>query len=201
MSLEPLPAPCSPISSQPSFSSSFSAGRVIASLVVCFSVCPSLCQSVCPMIKDGLGDLPPPQGGHAPSPLALTTKQQHCENPRVKRKSQFPECKIRLWLGQTDLFLLIEGSKMAFKRCVFLRCIQCHLVDVTLNTQKTNTTLEDNILKPRSSIKMTRSEHGAIYFFAHSIRCLDREEISFSFRSFDRPLSLLSPRFSLWHVI
>ena len=42
----------------------------------------------------------------------------------------------------SDLVLLIEGSQFAFRRCVYLRCIQCHLVHKTLDAPKINATFE-----------------------------------------------------------
>ena len=36
----------------------------------------------------------------------------------------------------TDFVLLIESSEFAFKSRVILRCIQCHLVDMTLDAPK-----------------------------------------------------------------
>ena len=41
-----------------------------------------------------------------------------------------------------NLVLLIESSEFAFKSCVCLRCIQCRLVDVTLDAPKINATFE-----------------------------------------------------------
>ena len=41
-----------------------------------------------------------------------------------------------------DLVLLIEGAKFAFRSCLYLRCIQCHLVDMTLDAPKKYTTFE-----------------------------------------------------------
>ena len=40
----------------------------------------------------------------------------------------------------SDLVLLIEGSEFAFKICVYLRCIPCHLIDMTLDAPKKNST-------------------------------------------------------------
>ena len=40
--------------------------------------------------------------------------------------------------GLACLVLLIGGSQFAFISYVFLRCIQCHLVDMTLDTPKMN---------------------------------------------------------------
>ena len=42
----------------------------------------------------------------------------------------------------SDLVLLIEGSKFDFKSCVSLRCIQCYLVDMTLDALEINTNFE-----------------------------------------------------------
>ena len=36
----------------------------------------------------------------------------------------------------SDLVLLIEGSEFAFKSCVHLRCIQCHVNKMTLDAPK-----------------------------------------------------------------
>ena len=41
-------------------------------------------------------------------------------------------------LQYQNLVLLIECSKLAFKSCVYLQCIQPYLVDMTLNAQKMN---------------------------------------------------------------
>ena len=41
-----------------------------------------------------------------------------------------------------DLVILIEGSEFAFKRCVYLWCIQCHIVDTTLDAREINTTFD-----------------------------------------------------------
>ena len=35
-----------------------------------------------------------------------------------------------------DLVLLIEGSEFVFKSCAYLGCIQCHLVEMTLDALK-----------------------------------------------------------------
>ena len=44
------------------------------------------------------------------------------------------------WRAETsvlsNLILLIDGSKFTFKSCIYLWCVQCHLVGLTLDTPK-----------------------------------------------------------------
>ena len=56
-----------------------------------------------------------------------------------------------------DLISLIEGSEFAVKRCVYLRCIQCHIKMMTLDAPKMKATFEGicGTLNQR-----TRSESG-----------------------------------------
>ena len=49
----------------------------------------------------------------------------------------------------TELIQLIEVSETTFKSCVYLRCIQCHLVDMTLNAPMTNRASESSIKRAR----------------------------------------------------
>ena len=46
------------------------------------------------------------------------------------------------------LVLLNDGSKFALKGCVHFWCIQCHLVNITLNAQKINKTFKENLEPP-----------------------------------------------------
>ena len=47
------------------------------------------------------------------------------------------------WMALAGLVLSIEGSEFAFKSCIYLRCIQCHLVDIMSDSPKINTPFED----------------------------------------------------------
>ena len=46
---------------------------------------------------------------------------------------------------RSDVVLLIEGSGFAFKSCVYLRCNQCHLVDMTMDATKMKATSEGKV--------------------------------------------------------
>ena len=126
--LEPLPAPCSPISS--SSQPSFSAGRVIALLVVCFSVCPlrSLCLSDDKRwigVEEGGRPAAAPQGRHAPpdrwqpNNSSTALRKSACEtNASNSRNHNFPNLKSVFWALFSDMgqFIFCPFQKVSRRR-------------------------------------------------------------------------------------
>ena len=69
----------------------------------------------------------------------------------------YPSCRFAaINLSCPYLIILIGVSKFSLKSCVYLRCIQCHLVDNIFNSSNINTALKAS-LEP--SIIGTRSDH------------------------------------------
>ena len=48
-------------------------------------------------------------------------------------------------LRDRPIVLLIEGCKFAFKSCVYLRCMQCNVVENTLDAPEINANIEGNV--------------------------------------------------------
>ena len=59
-------------------------------------------------------------------------------NESNDRSSDKENCKC----SKQTSSIFIDGAQFAFKSCIYIRCIQCHLVDMTLDAPKINTTFE-----------------------------------------------------------